>query len=219
MTLDPLTAHRLRDLAIPAGPLFVVDVDDVVLDFVGPLRSLLGSEGLHLATDTYRLHGNVRDTAGEPVSKERVLALIDRLFAEQERRQHPVAGAREGLDRLAQHGTVVLLTAMRHGHFETRERHLRAHGIEHALVTTEGSKGRAIASVEGAEPVVFVDDLPSNHADVRGHVPRATCIHFMANRDFAPVLPPLPEGVRAVGSWDAIVETAFGAIAGRASTR
>lgn len=219
MTLDPLTERRLRSLDLPAGPLFVVDVDDVVLTFVGPLRELIADEGLHLVTDTYRLHGNVRDRSGEAVANERVSALIDRVFAEQERRQRPVDGAQEGLDRLSRHGAVVLLTAMRHGHFEARERHLRAQGIDHPLVTTEGSKGRAIASVASEGPVVFVDDLPSNHADVLTHVPHATAIHFMAEPVFAHVMPPLPEPVLVAESWEAIVETALGAIAGNSEGR
>ena len=213
MTLDPITARRLADLSLPNGPLFVIDVDDVIVEFLGPLREMVREEGLELRLDTFGLNGNVLDETGEPVAGERVSALIDRVFIEQERRQPLVAGALNGLTTLSRHGIVLLLTAMRHGHFDVRERHLRALGVEAPLVTTEGSKGRAIASLARTHPVAFVDDMPYNHHDVDRHVPDATTIHFMSDRSIEPILPPLPERTHRAADWAEVVEIALGGVA------
>ena len=209
MTLDPITARRLADLALPGGPLFVIDVDDVVVEFLGPLRSLIEEEGLHLRLDTFGLHGNVVTSDGRRVDDARVSALIDQVFIEQERRQPIVDGALEGLARLNEHGEVVLLTAMRHGHFDVRERHLKSLGIDVPLVTTEGSKGKAIASLARTHPVAFVDDMPYNHHEVVRHVPEATTIHFMSDRSVERILPPLPDGTHRAADWDEVVRIAL----------
>ena len=201
MTLDPRTAHRLEAVAPRSGPLVVCDVDEVVLHFLEPFRALLADDGWVLRPDSFRLHGNVRGADGTPAPDEAVSAAIERLFVEQEARQTLVPGARDGLERLAERASLVMLTAMRHGHFDARERHLRALGIPYPLVTTEGSKGRAIAHVANGRPVVFIDDLPPNHVDVLRHAPETLCVHLMADEPFAPLLPPLPDGVVAVPDW------------------
>lgn len=207
MTLDPVTARRLEAVAPPSGPLVVCDVDEVVLHFLEPFRALLAEDGLALHADSFGLHGNVRGPDGVPAPDRDVSAAIERLFTEQEARQTLVPGAVEGLARLARRAGVVMLTAMRHGHFEAREAHLAALGLPYPLVTTEGSKGRAIAHVMNDRPVAFIDDLPPNHADVLAHAPETLCVHLMADGPFAPLLPPLPPGVVCAADWPGVAET------------
>ena len=206
MTLDPVTAHRLEAVAPSAGPLVVCDVDEVVLHFLQPFRDLLAEDALALHPDSFGLHGNVRGPDGAAAPDAAVSAAIERLFVEQEARQTLVPGAREGLARLARSASVVMLTAMRHGHFDARERHLAALGFPYPLVTTEGSKGRAIAHVANGRPVAFIADLPYNHTNVMRHAPETLCVHLMADEPFAPLLPPLPDGVVAVPDWPRAVE-------------
>ena len=201
MRLDDRAAARLRELNVPPGPLFVCDVDEVVLIFVAALRDYLASQGLSLRTDGFRLHGNVLDSNGGVVPSAQVTQLLDDFFANQERWQRPVEDAHAALQVLEQHGTVVLLTAMRHGHFDARRRLLDRHGIRQPLVTTEGSKGAALASLSHDGPIVFIDDLPANHADVLGQVPGVTAIHLMADTEFRMHLPSLPPDVHAADDW------------------
>ena len=212
--LDPVTAHRLDRVAPPDGPLVVCDVDEVVLHFLEPFRRLLAERDQLLHPESFRLHGNIRHRDGTPVPDGEVSAAIETMFEEQEARQTLVPGAREGLARLAERASVVLLTAMRHGHFDAREAHLTALGFPYPLVTTEGSKGRAIAHVANGRPVAFIDDLPYNHVDVRRHAPDTLCVHLMADAPFAPLLPPLPDGVAAVADWAGAVEAIEGWMAG-----
>lgn len=209
--------HAVAQLAAiapdPRRPLILCDVDEVALEFVAPFRALLREEDLRLGDGAFRLHGNVFDDGGRAVEDARVSTLIDRLFDEQASRQAPVAGAAEALAEIARIGSVVLLTAMRHGHLEQRARHLHENGMAYPVATAERSKGAAIASLGHRAPVVFIDDLPSNHRDVLSQVPDATCIHFMADATLRALVPPLPEGVRRAATWPGVLGIVRDAIA------
>ena len=212
MTLDPHTVTLLRDVDLRPGPLFVCDVDEVVLAFLQPYRAFLAANGMQLGGDQFRLHGNVRRTDGSLVDDTTVSADIDRFFAEQATWQTLVPGAREGLDALAASGNVLLLTAMWHRHLEARRAYLDALEIAYPLVTTEGSKGRAIAHVVEDRPVVFIDDMPRNHEDVQQHVPQATTIHYMADLTIAHLLPPLPTETIRASSWPEVVDISLATV-------
>ena len=101
---------------------------------------------------------------------------------------------------------------MTHAHFEARERLLATHGITYPLVTTEGSKGAALASLSHTGPMVFIDDLPANHADVLGQVPGVVAIHLMADEEFRAQLPALPPDVQRADNWAHAVAIALHAI-------
>ena len=205
MTVDQRAAKRLRELELRPGPVTFCDVDEVVLDFIDPFRTFLRGHGLTLTARSFRLNGNIVDDGGKPCDPDRVARLLDRFFATQDQFQTLAPGAIEGLSAIAERSQVVLLTAMRHGHFDTRERHLRDLGIDYPLVTTEGSKGLAIAGLELDGTVTFIDDLPGNHADVLTAAPHATAIHYMSNAEFSALLPPLPDGVLRAADWEEVV--------------
>ena len=212
LKVDAATVTRLRDVRVPGASLIVCDVDEVVLEFVTPLRRFLATKRLALAAEGFRLHGNVRTGSGEIVPDNAVDSLVDEFFARQQDWQTPVAGCVVGLARLAETASVVLLTAMRHGHFDVRASLLASLEISWPLVTTEGSKGAALAELAHDGSIVFVDDLPFNHQDVRRHVPHACCIQFMADDIFSAQLPPLPAGVKKAADWPEIVESALEAV-------
>ena len=212
MTLDPHTVTLLRDVRLEPGPLFVCDVDEVILAFLQPYRAFLIANGMALGDEAFRLHGNVRFADGTLVPDAKVTDDIDRFFTEQATWQNLVEGATEGLARMAERGNVLLLTAMWHRHLDARRAHLDALGITYPLVTTEGSKGRAIAHVASDRPVVFIDDMPYNHDDMIEHVPHATTVHFMADETLLPLLPPLPERTARAYSWNEVVDISLAAI-------
>ena len=212
MTLDPHTVRLLRDIPLGSGPLFVCDVDEVVLAFLTPYRAFLRHNGMTLGSDAFRLHGNVYDLDGRTVDDQTVTDDIDRFFAEQARWQTLVPGAAEGLARLAQVGNVLLLTAMWHRHLDARRAHLDGLGLPYPLVTTEGSKGRAIAHAAPNRPVVFIDDMPRNHADVIEHAPQATTVHYMADDALRHLLPPLPDGTVRAETWQDVVDISLAAV-------
>lgn len=194
----------------------VCDVDEVVLHFVEPLRQLLAENGLRLGDGAFRLHGNVTNRRGERVGHDVVTGHLERLLLEQERRQYPVDGAAEALATLAAEATVILLTTVPHAHRDARVRTLASHGIGFPIVTNEGSKGAAIASISHPGPIAFIDDLPFNHRDVREHAPAAACIQFIADPVMRAVVPPLPPGVAATESWPEVVDGVRAAFAASA---
>ena len=205
MSDDPETVRQIGMLARQDRPLLVLDVDDVVLDFLGAFRNYLHSESLELDLSTFRLHGNIRRlTDGIPVADADVSALIDAFFEHQAEWQAPVEGVVDALRTVGEKAAIVLLTAMPHRHRATRRIHLDRLALPYPLLTTETPKGPAIAMLRGGskKPVAFIDDIPRNLISVREAVPDAHLFHLMESDHLRSLLPPLPAGITAVATWD-----------------
>lgn len=212
MSEDPETARQIAALSRDTRPLVVLDVDEVLLEFVRPFIGFLGASGLKFDTGAFRLHGNISDAAsGTPVDKERVAALLDGFFAAQAEWQIAADGAVDAVAALARDAEIVMLTAMPHRHRAVRRAHLDALGFPYPLLTTEAAKGPAIRQLRGdhPRPVAFVDDLPSNLVSVRAAISDAHLFHVMAHAGMRKLLPPLPEGIVSAADWrDAAVRIA-----------
>jgi hypothetical protein len=206
MSDDPETIRQIAELALDDRPLLVLDVDDVVLDFIRPFPRYLAAQGLELRLDTFRLHGNVFDMATKkPVAAERVSAAIDAFFAVQADWQEVTRGATDALASLQDHAEIVLLTAMPHRHRAVRRAHLDRLGLPYPLLTTEMPKGPAIATLRGgkARAVAFVDDQPRNLLSARESAPYASLFHLMADNSLRPLLPPFDmQGITLVADWN-----------------
>ncbi len=204
LSQDPETARQISELTDHQRPLLVVDVDEVILEFVRPFMRFLAERGYFLRTDSFRLNGNVvLKDSGKAVDDETVEQLIEGLFAEQENWQTAVDGAAEALNSLNQHAAIVLLTAMPHRHREKRRRLLDELRIPYPLLTTESAKGPALSVIRGdpSRPVAFVDDIPHNLASVKECVPDASLFHLMSFRPFKSVMPKLPDGISDSENW------------------
>ncbi|MDN5927634.1 MAG: hypothetical protein L0I29_11215 [Hyphomicrobiales bacterium] len=206
MSDDPETVRQIAELALDDRPLLVLDVDDVVLEFIRPLPRYLASQGLELRLETFHLQGNVFDTTtNEPVAAERVSAAIDAFFAVQAEWQEMTEGAAEALASFGGRAEIVLLTAMPHRHRTARRAHLDRLGLPYPLLTTEMPKGPAIAMLRGEKgrAVAFVDDLPRNLLSARQSVPDAALFHLMADNSVRALLPPFdPQGITSVTNWN-----------------
>ncbi|RJG45398.1 hypothetical protein [Mesorhizobium sp. DCY119] len=204
MSDDPETARQIAELAKDERPLLVLDVDEVVLEFVQPFIGFLRSRGLDLKTDSFRLHGNVfdRDT-NEALANERVSTLIEDFFFVQADWQVAPAGAVEAVAAIAEKAEIVMLTAMPHQHRATRRMLLDRLGFPYPLVTTETAKGPAIRQLRGEHPrpVAFVDDIARNLVSVQEAVADAHLFHLMAHKGLRALMPPLPEGITFVDDW------------------
>jgi hypothetical protein len=205
MSDDPETARQIAELALDDRPLLVLDVDDVVLDFIEPFPRYLAAQGLGLRLDSFRLHGNVIDIiTGEPVDAERVSAEIDAFFAAQADWQEVTQGAADALASFGNRVEIVLLTAMPHRHRTVRRAHLDRLGLPYPLLTTEMPKGPAIATLRGdkSRPVAFVDDQPRNLLSARESVPDAFLFHLMADNSIRALIPPFDtRGITTVADW------------------
>jgi hypothetical protein len=204
MSDDPETARQIDELALDRRPLLVLDVDEVLLEFVNPFMRFLDAGGMVLKTDSFRLHGNVVDHAtGTAIDGETVSALIDRFFAEQEDWQIPVDGAVETAARLSEDAEIVMLTAMPHEHRDQRRRLLDRVGLGYPLLTTRAAKGPALKRLrgDGGRPVAFVDDIPHNLMSVKESLPDAGLFHLMAHAGMRALLPPLDSAIVATEGW------------------
>ena len=204
MSEDPETARQIAELSRDTRPLVVLDVDEVLLEFIGPFIGFLGSRGLKFDTSSFRLHGNVSEAeTGAVVEADRVSALLEDFFGLQADWQIAADGAAEAIALLAANAEIVMLTAMPHKYRAVRRAHLTALGFPYPLLTTETPKGPAIRQLRGdhPRPVAFVDDIAHNLISVRKAVADAHLFHLMAHAEMRRLMPPLPDGIVAVESW------------------
>ncbi|TPO10956.1 hypothetical protein [Mesorhizobium sp. B1-1-5] len=204
MSDDPETARQIEELAADDRPLLVLDVDDVVLEFVRPFPHFLKSRGFRLTLASFRLTGNIAETAsGRLIEQPEVTALLGDFFDAQADWQSIAEGAADALATLGRSAEIVLLTAMPHKHRAVRRAHLDALGLNYPLLTTEMAKGPAIAKLRDVKgrPVAFVDDQPSNLVSARNSVADAHLFHLMADNSLRAFLPPTPEDIISVDDW------------------
>lgn len=205
MTIDPETLRQIETLKRDPRPLLVVDVDEVVLEFVAPFASFLDGRELDLGLEKFALHGNIVSRGdGAVVDDAEVSSLIDEFWGEQADWQQLARGADEALARLAGRVEIVLLTAMPHAYRTHRQKHLAKLGLPYPVLTTEMAKGPAVRRLRGEEarPLAFVDDILRNHLSVLAEVPDAACFQLMAHEGLRRLLPSVPAGVTAVADWD-----------------
>lgn len=204
MSDDPETARQIEELAADNRPLLVLDVDDVVLEFIRPFPHFLKARGFGLTLASFRLTGNIAETAsGRLIEQPEVTALLGDFFDAQADWQSITDGAADALTGLGDRAEIILLTAMPHKHRAVRRAHLDALGLSYPLLTTEMAKGPAVARLRGktGRPVVFVDDQPHNLTSVRASVADAGLFHLMADNSLRAFLPPVPDDIVVVQDW------------------
>jgi hypothetical protein len=204
MSDDPETARQIAELAADDRPLLILDVDDVVLEFIRPFPHFLKSRGFGLTLASFRLTGNIAETTtGRLIEQPEVTALLGDFFDTQADWQSVTDGAEQALASLGGQAEIVLLTAMPHRHRAARRAHLDALGLPYPLLTTEMAKGPAVAKLRGEKgrPVAFVDDQPSNLISARNSVADAHLFHLMADNSLRAFMPPVPDDITSVEDW------------------
>lgn len=178
--------EQIDALSLERRPLIVCDVDEVVLQFIGPLEAHMAAHGFELIDHHYKLTGNIRRIGGTDLATQDDVRALLYGFFEAGYAQPLVAGAAEALAALTGHAQVVMLTNMPMQFHLRRVRALAGHGMEYPVVTNEGAKGPAVAALAARvrAPVVFLDDSPTNVTSVRDSVPDAQLVHFMADPRF-----------------------------------
>lgn len=198
-TIIPLDHVRLAD-----RPLVVCDIDEVVLEFLSPFAAFLNSRGHDLLPRSFRLHGNIVESATGEVAADAVVdALQEDFFRLQEDWQTPAALAVETLDALGRDADVVFLTAMPPRHSEARHRLLHRFGLAYPLVATEAAKGPVVQALHRSRPLplAFIDDIHFNHLSVQESAPEALLIQLMANATFRAMAPDPGAKVLRATDW------------------
>ncbi|SIP97882.1 hypothetical protein SAMN05880582_101248 [Rhizobium sp. RU20A] len=185
-------------------PLLVCDVDEVVLEFLGPFRRFLAANGLKLLPRSFRLHGNiVAIDTGTPIADEAVHPLIEMFFAEQCDWQTPACDVATTLAMLSEKADVVFLTAMPPRHHDLRRTLLNGLDLTFPMIATEEPKGPVVADLHRGRdlPLAFIDDIARNLASVGESVPQCLLVHLMADREFRALMPVPDAPVICADDW------------------
>lgn len=174
-------------------PLIISDCDEVLLHMVAPFRDWLGeSQGVTFAMTGNNFANAMRWTeSGEAVGERDIWRLLGAFFDTEMHRQTPIAGAVDGINALAEHADVVILTNLTDERQANRTRQLADHGIHARVFTNQGPKGPALkAIVEEYAPArtVFIDDLPQHHHSVSLDVPHVRRLHLCGEPMLAPYI-------------------------------
>lgn len=206
---DPTAAFEPTD-----RPLFVIDVDEVVLRFLAPLGHFLSQRGYELLPRSFALTGNiVRSGADQAIPAGDVKGLLTAFFAEGMHLQAPVEGAVAALEQLERTGDVLLLSNVPGFAADERRRRLSEHGVRAPLVANEGAKGPTLARLAERRlalgirhPIVFVDDGPTNIASVRDHVREARLVHFVDDIRWFTLAPDVTGTWIKTRDWGTVLE-------------
>ncbi|MEO1968821.1 MAG: HAD family hydrolase [Sphingomonadaceae bacterium] len=172
-------------------PLVISDCDEVLLHMVAHFRDWLGEEhdvDFVMASNDFSQAMRHR-VSGDPVAPQEIWRLLGGFFDTQMDRQTPIAGAVAGINTLADHADVVILTNLNDERQEKRREQLISHGIEARVFTNQGPKGPALqAIVEEYAPsrAIFIDDLPQHHQSARETVPGISTLHLCGEPMLAP---------------------------------
>ena len=172
----------------PSRPLIICDVDEVVVHFLKGLEDFLDQRGLWLDPASFALNGNIRRKAGnDALNGSEIGPLLMDFFAARTRHLDAIPGAVPALLGLAEVADIVMLTNLP-GQFRVdRIANLAGHGIDFPVITNEGPKGPAIATLaaDRRAPVIFIDDNHGYLASARDHRHDVHLVHFLQDERFA----------------------------------
>ena len=172
-------------------PLLISDCDEVLLHMVAPFKAYVAeAHGVDFVMKDNDFGKAMRYAAdGRQVEGPEIWRLLNLFFDTEMYRQHPVTGAVEGINALARHADVVILTNLGDDRRAARTQQLADHGIHARVFTNQGPKGpalRAILDEYRPSRAVFIDDLPQHHASVGEIAPDVRRLHLCAEPLIAP---------------------------------
>ncbi len=190
-----------------ARPLIISDCDEVLMHFTAPFADYLAAQHeMEMVLESFSLADSIRHRAtGQSVGQDAVWPLLDSFFETHISTQTPIAGAAEALAELAEVADILILTNIRDIVQAARGDELRRHGMDYPVHCNQGGKGPALARlIEGRTgPIVFIDDLPPQHASVKKHAPHVHCIHFVGEPSLRAIVPDSPDADVRIDEWPA----------------
>ena len=174
-------------------PLVISDCDEVLLHMVAPYKDWLGEQhGINFVMESSDFSKAMRHASdGRVVEPAEIWRLLGLFFDTQMHRQPAISGAVEGINALAQHADVVILTNLNDDRREARARQLEAVGITARVFTNQGPKGPALKAIlDEYQPsrAVFIDDLPQHHGSVMEITPHVGRLHLCGEPMLAPFI-------------------------------
>jgi hypothetical protein len=199
---------RLSDLQAcaipPAAPLVIVDVDEVLAQFMRGFGDFIGRHGFELRIDRFALFQNIyRPGETEHLDLIAGKALFDDFFRDGADDLVPAIGAAEALADLSTRAEVVILTnAPEHGRL-ARIKWLKTHGFDYSLIINSGPKGPAAAELAArtSGPAVFIDDLLPQLESVAERAPSVGRFQMVSDERLRPYAPSAPDRHVRIDEW------------------
>jgi hypothetical protein len=188
----------------PGAPLVIVDVDEVLAQFMRGFGSFIGRHGFELRVDRFALFQNIY-RPGETDHLDLIAGkvLFDDFFRDGADDLMPAEGAADALADLSTRAGVVILTnAPEHGR-QARARWLKTHGFDYPLVINSGPKGPSAAQLSSrtSGPSVFIDDLLPQLESVAASAPEVTRFQMVSDERLRPLAPSAPDRHARIDHW------------------
>lgn len=164
-------------------PLIISDCDEVLLHMIVPYKEWLGEHhGIDFVMEDSDFSKAMRYAgSGDPVPGPEIWRLLGLFFDTEMHRQGAISGAVEGINALAEHANIVILTNLTDERRDARARQLQDVGINARVFTNQGPKGPALKAIlDEYQPsrAVFIDDLPQHHGSVMEIAPHVSRLHL-----------------------------------------
>jgi hypothetical protein len=188
----------------PAAPLVIVDVDEVLAQFMRGFGSFIERHGFELRVDRFALFQNIyRPGEAQHLDLIAGKVLFDDFFRDGADDLIPAEGAADALATLSMRtGVVILTNAPEHGRL-ARARWLKTHGFDYPLVINSGPKGPPAATLAGrtAGSSVFIDDLLPQLESVAASAPGVTRFQMVSDERLRPLAPSAPDRHARIDHW------------------
>jgi hypothetical protein len=174
----------------------VVDVDEVLAMFMRGFERFLGGHGWEVRFNQFALYQNVfRPGADAHIDLAEGQKLFNLFFEKDVEDIDPSPGAREALDAIAPHASIVVLTNAPPQARGPRARWLVKHGFDYPFVIGSGPKGPAVAAIvaKTASKAAFVDDLLPNLDSVAKAAPAVATFQMVADQRLRPLAFSVPD--------------------------
>jgi len=191
----------------PAAPLVIVDVDEVLAQFMRGFGAFIERHGFELRVDRFALFQNIyRPGETEHLDLIAGKALFDDFFRDGADDLIPAIGAADALADLSARAEVVILTnAPEHGRL-ARIKWLKTHGFDYPLIINSGPKGPPAAELANRTtgPAVFIDDLLPQLESVAEKAPRVGRFQMVSDERLRPFAPSAPDRHVRIDEWPAL---------------
>jgi len=188
----------------PTAPLVIVDVDEVLAQFMLGFGAFIARHGFELRVDRFALFQNIyRPGETEHLDLIAGKVLFDDFFRDGAQDLPPAIGAADALADLSTRAEVVILTnAPEHGRL-SRIQWLKTHGFDYPLIINSGPKGPPAAELAArtAGPVVFIDDLLPQLESVAERAPTVGRFQMVSDERLRPLAPSAPDRHVRIDEW------------------
>ncbi len=187
-----------------ATPLLLVDVDEVIGQFMAGFERFLLPKGFEMRITKFALFESVFPLGSrQSITTEQGIALHETYFRSDAEFMDPVPDAAAVLAGLAGRCNIVILTNAPGFGRDGRQRWLARQGFPYPMVVNSGPKGPAAAALAARtrKCVAFIDDLLPHLDSVAAAVPQVRCFQHVADERLRPFAYSAPDRHPRIDDW------------------